>query len=231
MSTRVVTSLQNDPGDHCVDVFVRDDGTFGFEEYRRDPEDTRGWFALNRFAHLAFAGEAEALAQAKSRVAWLAPEPTFEIRRATEPDRDALESLYRDCRRDAPWLPAWRPEASFAQMSEGEAVYVAVGTDGALQGLVSAWESEPFVHHLYVREGARGNGVGAALLKFLVGRLPFPWRLKCVRANTKALEFYEKRGWVRIGEGDGSDGAYFELRLDEWGGSPSSSRMSADSRA
>jgi len=28
--------------DRCVDVFARPDGTFGFEEFRRDPEDM-GW--------------------------------------------------------------------------------------------------------------------------------------------------------------------------------------------
>ena len=73
---RVVTSLENDPGDHCVDVFEREDGTFGFEEYRRDPEDGRGWFALNSFGHLVFATPAAALALARMRVPWLAAATT-----------------------------------------------------------------------------------------------------------------------------------------------------------
>ena len=216
MKPRVVTSLQNYEADHCVDVFTRADGTFGFEEYRRDHEDGRGWFSLDRFAQLVFVAEAEALAQARLRVAWLAPEPAFQIRRATELDREALESLYRDCRREARWLPAKRSQASFAQVSEGEAVYVAVGSADKLEGLLSVWESEPFVHHLYVREAARRQGVAEALLKSLVGFLPFPWRLKCVRANTQALDFYAKRGWKPIDSGEGSEGAYFELQLAEW---------------
>ena len=37
----------NLPGEHvCVDLFRRPDGTFGFEEYRREPEDGRGWFVI-----------------------------------------------------------------------------------------------------------------------------------------------------------------------------------------
>jgi [ribosomal protein S5]-alanine N-acetyltransferase len=211
---RVVDSLLNPSADHCVDVFVRDDGTFGFEEYRSDPEDGRGWFALNRFADLVFAAQADALADARARVAWLAPEPAFEIRRAVHADGEALEALYRDCRRDARWLPAWRSDAAFAEVSADEAVFVAVGSKGELYGLVSVWEEDPFVHHLYVREAVRRSGVAGALLESLVGVLPFPWRLKCMIANNEALEYYLKRGWKRIGEGEGSEGEYVELRLD-----------------
>lgn len=63
--------MQNDAGDHCVDVFQRDDGTFGFEEYRRDPEDGRGWFPLQRYSSLVFESEEAALARAGMTVAWL----------------------------------------------------------------------------------------------------------------------------------------------------------------
>jgi hypothetical protein len=72
VATRVVASFNNPAGDHCVDIFLRDDGTFGFEEYRRDPEDMRGWFPLHRYWSLVFATEQDALAQAKATVAWLA---------------------------------------------------------------------------------------------------------------------------------------------------------------
>ena len=72
MTLRVVASFNNDTGDHCVDIFVRDDGTFGFEEYRRDPEDMRGWFSLHRHATHVFATDAAALAKATASVAWMA---------------------------------------------------------------------------------------------------------------------------------------------------------------
>ena len=71
MSNRVVTSIENQTGDRCVDIFVRADGTFGFEEYRRDHEDGKGWFPINYYSQQVFDTEEDALAQAKSRVAWM----------------------------------------------------------------------------------------------------------------------------------------------------------------
>ena len=50
---------------------MRDDGTYGYEEYRRDHEDGRGWFPLHRYSHQIFDAEEHALAKAKSTVAWM----------------------------------------------------------------------------------------------------------------------------------------------------------------
>jgi hypothetical protein len=71
VSNKALRSLQNLAGDLCVDLFVRDDGSFGYEECRRDVEDPRGWFSLRRYAHQVFESEASALAHARSTVAWL----------------------------------------------------------------------------------------------------------------------------------------------------------------
>ena len=71
MSIRVVTSLENRAGDRCVDIFVRVDGTFGFEEYRRDYEDITEWFSLHHYSDLVFDTKEDTLAQAKSIVAWM----------------------------------------------------------------------------------------------------------------------------------------------------------------
>jgi len=68
---KVLSSVENSAGDHCVDVFERADETFGFEEYRRDPEDGSGWFPLHCYSHLVFATAEAALACAKSRVEWM----------------------------------------------------------------------------------------------------------------------------------------------------------------
>jgi hypothetical protein len=70
-SIKVLTSIENSAGNHSVDIFVRADGTFGFEEYRRDPEDVSGWFSLHRYSHRVFSTAEAALAQAKSRVEWM----------------------------------------------------------------------------------------------------------------------------------------------------------------
>lgn len=73
-SLLVLTSLENQAADRCVDIFKRGDGTFGFEECRRDYEDPAQWFPLDKYAGLIFASEADALAEAKARVQWLALE-------------------------------------------------------------------------------------------------------------------------------------------------------------
>ena len=76
MATFVIKSFDSPAGDYCVDIFMRDDGTFGLEEFRKDPEDLKGWFPLHRHSGQIFATDNEALAQAKSTVAWMADVPS-----------------------------------------------------------------------------------------------------------------------------------------------------------
>ncbi len=68
---RVLRSIETVDGGRCVDLFVRPDGTFGFEEYRRDVEDNRGWFAIGHHAGAVFERQEDALAAALTRVQWL----------------------------------------------------------------------------------------------------------------------------------------------------------------
>ena len=68
----VTQSVENAQHDHSVDVFARPDGSFGFEEFRRDPEDAGAWTPVSYFSGLRYASQGEALAQAARRVAWLA---------------------------------------------------------------------------------------------------------------------------------------------------------------
>lgn len=68
---KVIHSI-NLPGDNvCVDVFRRPDGTFGFDEFRRDPEDNRGWYSIGHHGAAIFDTAAAALVAAKAKVAWL----------------------------------------------------------------------------------------------------------------------------------------------------------------
>ena len=71
MPNTVLRSLENPYGDYCVDVFTREDGTFGFEEYRSDPEDGATWHSLHRYSSQVFSSQEGALAAAKSCVPWL----------------------------------------------------------------------------------------------------------------------------------------------------------------
>ncbi len=36
---KAVDSIADADARRCVDILLRDDGTFGFKEFRRDPED------------------------------------------------------------------------------------------------------------------------------------------------------------------------------------------------
>ena len=71
--TRTVIASWNLDGDlRCVDLFRRADGSFGFEEYRRDPEDGRGWFAIGGHRAAAYGSAEAAEAAARNAVPWLA---------------------------------------------------------------------------------------------------------------------------------------------------------------
>lgn len=67
----MVRSINSPAGDRCVDLFRRADGSYGFEEYRRDPEDGRGWYPVGHFAAREFIREDEAMAAARRAIVWL----------------------------------------------------------------------------------------------------------------------------------------------------------------
>ena len=67
----VLASIENDQHDRCVDLFRRPEGSFGFEEFRRDPEDAGAWTPVRFYAGRNFATREEALAAAKRAVVWL----------------------------------------------------------------------------------------------------------------------------------------------------------------
>lgn len=68
---KVMRSI-NQPGEHiCVDIFVRPDGSYGFEEYRREPEHGRGWYPIGYYGERKFANLDAALLAARSTVSWL----------------------------------------------------------------------------------------------------------------------------------------------------------------
>jgi hypothetical protein len=68
----ILASLENGDGTRCVDLFRRADETFGFEEYRRDPEDPRGWSGAAGYGERVFPDRETAHDAARAAVAWLA---------------------------------------------------------------------------------------------------------------------------------------------------------------
>jgi len=68
----VIRSFETLEGDRCVDIFRRSDGSFGFEGYRRDMEDPRGWYPVGHFADGRFMCEGEATDAAVRIFPWIA---------------------------------------------------------------------------------------------------------------------------------------------------------------
>jgi GNAT superfamily N-acetyltransferase len=126
-------------------------------------------------------------------------------------DAPAVQRIYEMCISTAEWLPERaRKAVDFARASVGERVHVATAPDGEVVGFISVQPSRAFVHHLYIHPDARCKGVGRQLLLSLEPRL---WRLKCVRANARAIAFYLRFGWREIEAGESEHGAYALL---EW---------------
>lgn len=69
---KVMQSINAPDGITCVDLFRRPDGSYGFDHFRRDPEDPRGWYSIGHHAGNVYASQAEAHAEALQRVPWLA---------------------------------------------------------------------------------------------------------------------------------------------------------------
>ena len=72
-SWTVVESLETATADRCVDVFSRPDGTFGFEEFRRDPEDMGAWTPVAYYSGRRYANVDQAFDAAAASVPWLGP--------------------------------------------------------------------------------------------------------------------------------------------------------------
>jgi hypothetical protein len=67
----VLESREDPEANRCVDLFVRPDGTYGFEEFRRDPEDAGVWTPVHYYSGRSYASKGEALDAARHVVAWL----------------------------------------------------------------------------------------------------------------------------------------------------------------
>jgi hypothetical protein len=67
----VFSSMENDEHDRCVDLFRRPDGSYGFEEFRRDVEDAGAWTPVAYYSGAAYASKDDALAAAVKLVPWL----------------------------------------------------------------------------------------------------------------------------------------------------------------
>jgi hypothetical protein len=70
-SWTVFVSLENLEHDRCVDIFSRADGSYGFDEFRRDIEDGGEWTPVQYYSSVSYASAADALETAERSVLWL----------------------------------------------------------------------------------------------------------------------------------------------------------------
>lgn len=140
---------------------------------------------------------------------------SISIRKAVPADTSDLSALFLESRRRAfHWKdPATFQTDDFTQQTAGEVVSVAVADDVKAVGFVSVFESDRFIHHLYVDANYQRSEIGKLLLASLTRWLPRPYRLKCLASNARASEFYRKNGWREISRGSDADG---EFLLLEW---------------
>jgi hypothetical protein len=71
-SWTVFRSVENAAADRCVDFFRRPDGSYGFEEFRRDAEDRGVWTPVAYYSGAVYATEQSAFDAAQAEVSWLA---------------------------------------------------------------------------------------------------------------------------------------------------------------
>jgi hypothetical protein len=70
-SWTVFVSVENFEHDRCVDMFSRPDGSYGFEEFRRDIEDAGQWTPVQYYSGIAYVSPTDALEAAERCVPWL----------------------------------------------------------------------------------------------------------------------------------------------------------------
>ena len=132
------------------------------------------------------------------------------IREFEESDREALRILYVASRQSAfTWSQIDSHQLlDFDAHTEGERVLVAA-VEGEVLGFASIWEPDSFLHNLFVHPSAKRMGIGQALLRSCARYFTKPPTLKCLVANSNALQFYKAQGWTILREEADADGPYF----------------------
>jgi ribosomal protein S18 acetylase RimI-like enzyme len=144
------------------------------------------------------------------------------IRRATPADAEKLAELFWRVRQESvPGIPmivhpreSLLPFVREVLLREFEVWVAELGEE--LIGFLAVMAPDQ-LGHLYIAREHTGRGLGSRLLELAKERLPAGIQLYTFQANTGALRFYERAGFVPVAwsEGDNEEGAP-DVRL-EWG--------------
>ncbi len=134
----------------------------------------------------------------------------YSIRCFEERDRSEVREIYLVARRAAfAWPGSGMFKADdFERETEGEHIFVAESSERVV-GFASLWTADNFLHHLFVHPEAWRRGVGRLLLRHCETVMNAPLTLKCLKANSRALQFYARMRWRIVGEGYAPEGSYF----------------------
>ena len=66
----VINSINNDDNNLCIDFFIRNNNTFGYQEYRKDPENTSEWYRIGNYDYKVFSNKDDAYNDAKKTIVW-----------------------------------------------------------------------------------------------------------------------------------------------------------------
>ena len=100
----------------------------------------------------------------------------------------------------------------FDKQTQGEYILSAL-IDDIPVGFISIWMPNNFIHHLYVDNAYQGKNIGTQLLKAAIQKTAFPITLKCLVSNTKAINFYLRKGFVEKSRGQSGNGTYILFKL------------------
>jgi GNAT superfamily N-acetyltransferase len=129
------------------------------------------------------------------------------VRQATPADAEAIAEIHTTARREAmPWLPVLHTDAE-TRVWVAEVVLVAqqvwvAEVDGQVVGYIGV--SDHDLNDLYVRPGWQRQGIGTVLLEQARAVSPDRLELWAFKRNAGARRFYERHGFVAIGETDGA---------------------------
>lgn len=125
----------------------------------------------------------------------------------------ALQELFLTVRKSSfAWLPAAVYKLTdFEEQTKGEYVLVAK-SDIEIIGFIAVWQPESFIHHLFIKTGYQGRGIGTALLNE-VKKMPgvSTLTLKCLQQNAAAIQFYKRNGFTATATGVSAEGEYIVM--------------------
>ncbi|MGM3274629.1 GNAT family N-acetyltransferase [Ralstonia sp. 24A2] len=131
------------------------------------------------------------------------------VREFVEADREALRKLFVISRDAAfSWVTVGTHQLEdFDVSTAGERILVAEHASHPI-GFASVWQDDSFLHNLFVHPRHQGLGVGTMLLAGCDKYFSSVPTLKCLKANARAKQFYQSRGWHVRSEADGPEGPY-----------------------